>query len=228
MGFHQAKWDEPLIIERSYRGRIAHLPPLPTDEECKALKVDPMGIIPEGLRRTSLFGLPEISEPEVIRHFTRLSQQVYSPDLGIYPLGSCTMKYNPKICDAVVQSHKIEKMHPEQPESTVQGVLAILYKLERMLCEITGMSRNVPAAGGRCTGRVSRNTHRQGVSSCEGRIRCQNRDARARLFSWNEPGERGDGRIPGSSRAIGQSWNGRLERAASSSRTQDGRTYDYV
>src|SRR6266704_6423603 len=149
MGFHQAKWDEPLIIERSYGGRIAHLPPLPTDEECKALKVDPMGIIPEGLRRTSFPGLPEISEPAVIRHFTRLSQQVYSPDLGIYPLGSCTMKYNPKICDAVVQSHKIEKMHPEQPETTAQGVLAILYRLERMLCEITGMSRMSlqPAAG---------------------------------------------------------------------------------
>src|SRR5437867_3333171 len=149
MGFHQARWDEPLIIERSYRGRIAHLPPRPTDEESKALKVDQMGIIPEGLRRTSLVGLPEISEPEVIRHFTRLSQQVYSPDLGIYPLGSCTMKYNPKICDAVVQSHKIEKMHPEQPETTVQGVLAILYRLERMLCEITGMSRMSlqPAAG---------------------------------------------------------------------------------
>jgi glycine dehydrogenase subunit 2 len=149
MGFHQAKWDEPLIIERSYRGRIAHLSPRPTDDEVNALKFDPMEIIPEGLRRTSLLGLPEISEPEVIRHFTRLSQEVYSPDLGIYPLGSCTMKYNPKICDAVVQSHKIEKMHPEQPEATVQGVLAVLYRLERMLCEITGMSRVSlqPAAG---------------------------------------------------------------------------------
>ncbi len=149
MGFHQAKWDEPLIIERSQPGRVAHLPTRPSDEESRSLEVDPIKRVPETLRRTSMPGLPEVSEPEVIRHFTRLSQQVYSPDLGIYPLGSCTMKYNPKICDAVMQSHKIEKMHPEQPEAAAQGVLAILYRLERMLCEITGMSRMSlqPAAG---------------------------------------------------------------------------------
>src|SRR5215472_16234201 len=149
MRFHQATWDEPLIIERSRRGRVGHNPPKPTELEIKNLRTDLTQIVPEELRRSSPPKLPELSEPEVIRHFMRLSQEVYSPDLGIYPLGSCTMKYNPKVCDSVVQSHKIEKMHPEQSESSVQGVLALLYNLEKILCEVTGMSRVSlqPAAG---------------------------------------------------------------------------------
>src|SRR5439155_3762334 len=71
------------------------------------------------------------------------------PDLGIYPLGSCTMKYNPKSADLAVSTHKLEKLHPEQDESTVQGMLAMLYRLDKILAEITGMSRMSlqPAAG---------------------------------------------------------------------------------
>ncbi|HZD12030.1 MAG TPA: aminomethyl-transferring glycine dehydrogenase subunit GcvPB, partial [Candidatus Binatus sp.] len=105
--------------------------------------------LPEGLARTSAAKLPELSEPEVIRHFTRLSQETYAVDLGTYPLGSCTMKYNPKIAEQVVQNHKLERLHPEQDESTIQGILIILYQLSRILAEITGMSRVTlqPAAG---------------------------------------------------------------------------------
>ena len=149
MEFHQAAWKEPLIIERSRAGKVAHVPALPTQHETAVAGEDPLGIVPRPLLRDSPPPLPELSEPEVIRHFTRLSQENYAPDLGIYPLGSCTMKYNPKICDVVVQNHKLEKVHPEQDESTVQGVLGILYKLERILCEVTGMSRMSlqPAAG---------------------------------------------------------------------------------
>jgi len=149
MEFHQAAWNEPLIIERSRAGKVAHDPALPTQHETAVAGEDPLGIVPRPLLRESPPPLPELSEPEVIRHFTRLSQENYAPDLGIYPLGSCTMKYNPKICDVVVQNHKLEKVHPEQDESTVQGVLGILYKLERILCEVTGMSRMSlqPAAG---------------------------------------------------------------------------------
>ncbi len=128
---------------------MAHTPPLPTERETDAVGRNVMATVPKSLQRIGLPVLPELSEPEVIRHFTRLSQENYAPDLGIYPLGSCTMKYNPKICDMVVQTHKLEKTHPEQDVSSVQGTLGLLYRLEKMLCEVTGMSRMSlqPAAG---------------------------------------------------------------------------------
>ena len=94
-------------------------------------------------------GLPQVSEPEVVRHFTLLSQKNYAVDVGFYPLGSCTMKYNPKIDEDLAQMPEFALIHPEQPPSTVQGALELLYLLERHLCEITGMSRFTfqPAAG---------------------------------------------------------------------------------
>ncbi len=149
MKFHQATWDEPLLIERSQPGKVGNTPPLPTKRETAASGQDPMDAVPKRLQRTGLPSLPELSEPEVIRHFTRLSQENYAPDLGIYPLGSCTMKYNPKISDLVVQTHKLEKVHPEQDTSTIQGILSLLYSLDKVLCELTGMSRMSlqPAAG---------------------------------------------------------------------------------
>ena len=145
--YHQASWDEPLIIERSQPGKIGHITrPLNEIERREAGDRDS---IPIPLRRNGLPPLPELSEPEVIRHYVRLSQENFSPDLGIYPLGSCTMKYNPKSSEFFVQTSKLEKLHPEQDESTVQGMLALLYHLERYLAEITGMSRMSlqPAAG---------------------------------------------------------------------------------
>ena len=149
MKYHQASWEEPLIIERSQEGKRGHNPPAPTHEEIKVLGKEPWTRIPRELARESPPRLPEVSEPEVVRHFTRLSQENYTPDVGIYPLGSCTMKYNPKIAEVVVQNHRLEKLHPEQDESTVQGLLRLLYLLEKILAEITGMSRISlqPAAG---------------------------------------------------------------------------------
>jgi len=149
MKYHQASWEEPLIIERSQEGKRGHNPPAPTHEEIKVLGKEPWSRIPRELARESPPRLPEVSEPEVVRHFTRLSQENYTPDVGIYPLGSCTMKYNPKIAEVVVQNHRLEKLHPEQDESTVQGLLRLLYLLEKILAEITGMSRISlqPAAG---------------------------------------------------------------------------------
>src|SRR6266516_5972767 len=148
MTYHQASWDEPLLIEKSQPGKIGHLPTEPSETERKIVG-NAIEAIPHSLRRNSAPNLPELSEPEVIRHFTRLSQNNFSPDLGIYPLGSCTMKYNPKSSELAVQTVKLEKVHPEQDESTVQGALALMFRLERMLAEITGMSRMTlqPAAG---------------------------------------------------------------------------------
>lgn len=148
MMYHQATWDEPLIIERSQAGKRGHSPARPSEIE-REIAGDLGAAVPVALRRKGLPPLPEVSEPEVIRHFVRLSQENYSPDLGIYPLGSCTMKYNPKSAELAAATHKLEKLHPEQDESTIQGMLALLYRLDRILAEITGMSRMSlqPAAG---------------------------------------------------------------------------------
>src|SRR3972149_394241 len=173
MKYHQASWEEPLIIERSQEGKRGHNPPAPTHEETKVLGKEPWSRIPRELARESPPRLPEVSEPEVVRHFTRLSQENYTPDVGIYPLGSCTMKYNPKIAEVVVQNHRLEKLHPEQDESTVQGLLRLLYLLEKILAEITGMSRISlqPAAGaqGEFLGALIMRAYHESKGELEGR-----------------------------------------------------------
>jgi glycine dehydrogenase subunit 2 len=110
---------------------------------------DPAHDWPEALRRREAPGLPEVSEVEVTRHFTRLSRWNYAIDLGMYPLGSCTMKYNPKVNERVARLAGFSALHPYQPESTLQGALALMWELERALCEITGFARATlqPAAG---------------------------------------------------------------------------------
>ncbi len=138
MDFKQARWNEPLIFERSRRGKMGHLPLQPDPVEAR-MAGDLDSIIPKKMLREKDADLPEVSEVEVVRHYTRLSQENYGVDLGIYPLGSCTMKYSPKICEAVATSNKIQDLHPYQDERLAQGALEILYKLERCLAEITGM-----------------------------------------------------------------------------------------
>jgi len=140
LDFKQARWNEPLIFERSRRGKLGHLPLQPDPEEAR-IAGDPDSIIPKKMLREEDAGLPEVSEVEVVRHYTRLSQMNYGVDLGIYPLGSCTMKYTPKICEVVAASSKIQDLHPYEDESLTQGILEILYKLERYLAEITGMDK---------------------------------------------------------------------------------------
>jgi glycine dehydrogenase subunit 2 len=94
-------------------------------------------------------GLPEVSEVEVTRHYTRLSRWNYAIDIGLYPLGSCTMKYNPKVNERAARMPGFAGLHPAQPESTVEGALELMWGLERALCEIGGFSRVTlqPAAG---------------------------------------------------------------------------------
>ncbi len=143
--------NEPLIFERSLPGRKGYdFPPLdvPSPDLAKVLG-------PENTRGL-IDGFPEISEPEVVRHFTRLSTWNYSVDGGLYPLGSCTMKYNPKINEQVVRLEGIAQAHPYLPESMVQGCLEILKTTSDLLSEITGMdvvSLQPPAgASGELTG----------------------------------------------------------------------------
>lgn len=106
-------------------------------------------IIPEELRRSEDIGLPEISEVEMVRHFTNLSRKAYGVDNGTYPLGSCTMKYNPKINEWAARLPGFATLHPYQAENTVQGALKVMYDLGKMLSEICGMDNFSlqPAAG---------------------------------------------------------------------------------
>ncbi len=147
-GFRQARWDEPIIFELGGLGRRGYLPPRPEPELAESL--GPVeSLLPPELVRKEPPKLPELSEPEVVRHFTRLSQMNYCVDLGLYPLGSCTMKYNPKLCDQVASLPQVQWAHPYQDERTVQGLLAILYELQRWLAEITGTHEVslLPSAG---------------------------------------------------------------------------------
>lgn len=120
---------EPLIFELSKpgRGAVTQFPP----------NVPGSVRVPEHLRRRSLPALPEVSELQAVRHFTRLSQMNFSIDTHFYPLGSCTMKYNPKACNAYAMLPEFLGRHPLGPEP--QGFLACMFELQEMLQEITGM-----------------------------------------------------------------------------------------
>ncbi|MEM1634833.1 MAG: aminomethyl-transferring glycine dehydrogenase subunit GcvPB [Thermosphaera sp.] len=144
--FRQAKWSEPLIFELSVKGRVGFIPPEPEDEIKK--KVGEINIRNEMLR-VSEPELPELSEVDVMRHFTRLTEMAYGVDNGPVPLGSCTMKYNPRIAWEVSSDSRITSLHPLQDEDTVQGLLEILYELQKWLANITGMDvcSLHPAAG---------------------------------------------------------------------------------
>ncbi|MCC7342072.1 MAG: aminomethyl-transferring glycine dehydrogenase subunit GcvPB [Bryobacterales bacterium] len=136
--------NEPLLFERSSPGKKGYqLPPLDVPS------VDPAGALGAGNVRGELKGFPEVSEVETIRHFTRLSTWNYAIDLGLYPLGSCTMKYNPRVNEAAARVEGLAWGHPYQPESLAQGAMEIMAVLERYLAEITGMDAVTlqPAAG---------------------------------------------------------------------------------
>jgi glycine dehydrogenase subunit 2 len=109
----------------------------------------PPAAIPDEYRRTDRAPLPEVGERDLVRHYTRLAQRNYGVDTGFYPLGSCSMKYNPKLAEAAASLPGFQRLHPHQPDATIQGALELLWRLERALCEVTGMARATfqPAAG---------------------------------------------------------------------------------
>ncbi len=138
--FRQARWVEPLVFEISRESKRGHRFPR-MNGLLKAALREALKDMPENLRREKRIDLPCLSEVDVVRHFTRLSQMSFGVDTGLYPLGSCTMKYNPKVNDAVASSDSIRYIHPYQPEETVQGILEIMYTLSSWFAEITGMSK---------------------------------------------------------------------------------------
>lgn len=136
-----------LIFELSREGRRGYtLPELNMPNGMASSLED---IIPSKHLRKVDAELPEVSEVDVVRHFTKLSNKNYGVDAGFYPLGSCTMKYNPKINEDMCNLQGFNRIHPLQPEETVQGALEMMYNLSGMLCEISGMDACSlqPAAG---------------------------------------------------------------------------------
>ncbi|HXS77430.1 MAG TPA: aminomethyl-transferring glycine dehydrogenase subunit GcvPB [Terracidiphilus sp.] len=139
---HQTQ-NEGLVFEKSAAGKRGYkLPPLDVPE------VDAKAVLGAAYREEKA-GLPELSEIEIIRHFTRLSTWNYAIDLGMYPLGSCTMKYNPRVNEFVARIEGLADAHPYRPESLAQGILEVIDLLQRCLIEITGMDAITlqPAAG---------------------------------------------------------------------------------
>jgi len=138
------KHDKALIFEMSSPGRVGYSLP-----DCDVPEQDLDSLIPKALQREKPAELPEVYEVDVIRHYTALSRRNFGIDNGFYPLGSCTMKYNPKINEDVARIAGFAHIHPYQPEESIQGALELLYNLQQDLAEITGMDQVTlqPAAG---------------------------------------------------------------------------------
>jgi glycine dehydrogenase subunit 2 len=138
------KQEKALIFELSRPGRIAYSLP-----ECDVPEVTPDKVIPQSMLRQTPAALPEVYEVDVIRHYTELSRRNFGVDNGFYPLGSCTMKYNPKVNEDVARLAGFAKIHPYQPEQSIQGALELLYTLQNDLAALTGMDQVTlqPAAG---------------------------------------------------------------------------------
>ena len=151
---------ESLIFEKGAPGRRAATM---TAMDVPAESLESM--IPESMLRKGPAALPEVSEIEIVRHYTHLSQRNFGVDTGFYPLGSCTMKYNPKLNEDMAALPGFAHIHPLQPDSTVQGAIQLIYELEHYLSEISGMARVTlqPSAGahGELTGLMLIKAHHE-------------------------------------------------------------------
>lgn len=137
--YRQARWDEPLIFELSQSGERAMLVP-ELEPAIAAAGQQALEQLPPGMRRARAPALPELSQNRVLRHYLRLSQENLGADLNVdVGQGTCTMKYNPKINEQLARDPRMSQLHPLQHESTVQGILHVMYQMELVLREISGM-----------------------------------------------------------------------------------------
>lgn len=138
-GYHAVRWNEPIIYELSRKGSKNEMIS-DTEQEIKEIVGDVSSLVPMNIARSRPPNLPELSEPEVMRHYLRLSQQTFGYDSGVnIGLGTCTMKYSPKVNEQLVSLPELTQLHPHQPSETVEGLYEILYELRNWLCELSGM-----------------------------------------------------------------------------------------
>ncbi len=146
--YHAVRWDEPLIMEQSVPGERGMFVPLAEPEVIDEVG-DPAELIPECCRRETPPDLPELSQHQALRHFLRLSQETLGMDLGSdISEGTCTMKYSPKMHEELIRYHKAADVHPLQDESTIQGLLEIVYNTGQYLKAISGMDAFTLQPGG--------------------------------------------------------------------------------
>ena len=145
--YHAAVWDEPLVMEMGVHGRRGcHFPAAEADVAATSGPAEEL--VPQSMRRSSGPELPEMSEPDVLRHYLHLSQQTLGM-MGISLFGTCTMKYNPRLTESLAARPWIADLHPGQDPSTQQGILEIAHNLSELLCELSGMDQFTfqPAGG---------------------------------------------------------------------------------
>ena len=146
--FHEARWDEPIIMKLGNPGERGVLVPKADEKVTKATGTVKT-LLPKNLIRKKAPKLPEMSQMQVLRHYMRLSQETIGTDFNIdIGLGTCTMKYSPKIHEQLVRSEKLSEVHPYQDESTIQGILEIMYRDEQYIKAISGMDKVSLQPGG--------------------------------------------------------------------------------
>ena len=165
--------EEPLIFEQDAPGRCGVDLPNPPAVESR------LG----GLERQEAIGLPGLSEPQVMRHYTRLSQKNYAIDAGFYPLGSCTMKHNPRLNEKMARLPGMADIHPLQPASTVQGALRLIDTLAHWIKTLTGMPAVAMSPRRRCARRTVRPDDRAGGAGSP--RRCPQACAGAGFRAWH-------------------------------------------
>lgn len=146
--FHQARWDEPVIFELSSKGeRGIVIPEAEAGIQKATGGMD--ALLPKGIRRAKKPALPEIGQMQVLKHFLRLSQMTMGADFTVdLGQGTCTMKYSPKINERFARHEKLTALHPLQDESTIQGMLQIIWEMDQYLQEISGLDRFTFQPGG--------------------------------------------------------------------------------
>ena len=145
-GYHAAVWSEPVVMEMGSPGRRGQVYPAPEEQVGKAVgKAE--DLVPPAMLRTDRPALPELSEPEVQRHYLHLSQETLGM-MGVSLFGTCTMKYNARLAEAIAMRPALAEVHPLQHERTLQGILEIIYKFDLILRELSGMDQFIFQPGG--------------------------------------------------------------------------------
>ncbi|MGE0239504.1 MAG: glycine dehydrogenase subunit 2, partial [Parvibaculaceae bacterium] len=144
--YHAQRWDEPLVMQLGYRGRRGQVFAKPDAVAVKAVG-EAKGLMPKKLARRKAPALPELSEPEVQRHYLHLAQETQGM-VNISLFGTCTMKYNARVSEALTQRPFVAEMHPLQPDDSMQGILQAIHDFDLGLRDLSGMDQFIFQAGG--------------------------------------------------------------------------------